>query len=291
MKPLIKFEHPVSSQEKGCGLPLTRASAFKDLLKHHYFRLLEVGASLLVFFIPFFVIFSICNLSFDALWNELEEGAISQTVFIEESLRIYLHELLGFALSFLLLSFPLSFYSRIYRSLCFYEGFFFWREGKKGFRQNFLHLFLSSLLLALFGLGSALLVLYVDFGNANPNWATSILSFLPLTILLLGLFPTFLIFFVMDSIYKTTFWKGVSASFKIYLNSFFPVLGFSLASFLPLLVFLIPNSLIVGSLLLAFILIYYPVLLLGTWLYLLSRFDLFINKENYPSLYQKGLFI
>ncbi len=291
MNPLIEFEHPVSAQ-MGCpGLPLTRRDAFKDILKHHYVTLLKLGISLLAFSLPFFVVFSICSLNYDALYAQYQAGEISQTAFLEGTLSFYLFELLGFATSLLLLSLPLSFFSRILRSICFYDGFFFWNEGKKGIKENFLHCFFGLLLLASLSLGSSLLVLFVDFGTGNANWFTSVLAFLPLVATLLLLFPTCLLFYALNSIYQASFFKGLSNAFKIYLNSFFPTLGFSLSFFLPLLVLLIPNSLVAGGVLAALIVVYYPVLLLGAWLYFLFRFDKLINEENYPSLYQRGLFI
>ncbi len=291
MKPLIKFEHPVSEQAKGCGLPLNRLSAFKDIIKHRYQLLLGMGVALLAFFIPFFITFSLCGMSYDSLCAELESGAISTSAFIEGTLGIYLYELLSLALSSLLLAFPLSFYSRILRSLCFYDSFFFWSEGSRGFKENFLGRFLALLSLSLLSLGSAVLVLYVDFGASEVNWVTSILAFLPLVAIILLLLPTCLVYLSLSSIYKTGFLQGMASSFKIYLNSFFPTLGISLAFLLPFLCLLIPNSLVAGGVLAALIVVYYPLLILGIRLYLLYRFDSLINEERYPSLFHKGLFI
>ncbi len=291
MKPLIEFEHPITEQEIARSLPLTRKAAFKDILRHHYQTFLWIGGTLLVFLVPFLANLSIANMRFDNIYTQFINEEITKVAYLESALSIYLVELLGSGASLLLLSLPLALFSKTYRSICFYDVFFPQEEIKKGFKQNFLHCFLGVLILVICALGSSILVLFVDFGGFNNNWVVSILSFLPLTVTLVFLLPTVLTFFVLTTIYNTSLGKGLVSAFKIYLNSFFPLLGLSLTTLLPLLAVFIPNSLIANIVIVISIIAYYPVIFLAIWLYLLSRFDKFINHESYPSLYQKGLFI
>ena len=129
----------------------------------------------------------------------------------------------------------------------------------------------------------------INLSNMNGNITYLILSGFLLIAFYLVIVPSFAFFFSLKQTYQITFANAVKSSIKMSIVSLLVVLLFALPLYFAQYISFIA-VLFVGILLICIMfLILGPLYLLLWKLYVAHIFDKYINFENYPDFYRKGL--
>ena len=100
--------------------------------------------------------------------------------------------------------------------------------------------------------------------------------------------PILLFMFSQDAVYKMNVWTNFKNSYQLAVRSILVMLIFSLLIFGTYFIRNIPLIYIV-LIVWGFIIIVSPIYLLSLSLFTMTKFDRYINKDNYPEIYRKGL--
>ena len=268
------------------SLPTTRKEAFKDVYRNNFRTIFSSGAMLLLFALPL-IIFSIV----------MDIGRLGMTIefYSEEELYdiLLLWDIIanvGVIILFFVFLVGFAGVFHIIRQLIWQEGISFWHDFKKGIKENYPIMALLTGITATIYLATYFVQLFF-------------LQFL------IGLTLIFIFLFVFVSIYLwTLFMSSVyQTKLSVYLkNGFFfssrtigwtflyviliaiPFLSYYLyfLSFSGMLLFVVLKY----AIFIAMLLFYYPMMLIAGSLYTNSNFDKYINQENYPEYYRKGLY-
>ena len=260
------------------GLPNTRRRQFFDCLKNRWGLFLEVGvlfafASLLVAGLIYAQDLVTHNIQADA---SLEEGARSSQL---NSMSLVFASL--FAVLILLLALPLGGFLRIYRSLIFDEGVFFFSDFRKGFKETWK---LTLVLGVLLGGG------YFACAFYKSLIPVSFLAYAPYGVLLFLVVPWAFTTLSYGSIYSSSFGVTLQNGFVLTVKTFWKALLLVLSSCLPLLFLFIPSSTFRYIALTLCFLAYYPLVLFAFYLVDIACFDEQINVNLGNGLYHKGLY-
>ena len=260
------------------GLPNTRRRQFFDCLKNRWGLFLEVGvlfafASLLAVGLIYAQDLVTHNIQADA---SLEEGARNSQL---NSMSLVFASL--FAVLILLLALPLGGFLRIYRSLIFDEGVFFFSDFRKGFKETWK---LTLVLGILLGGG------YFACAFYKSLIPVSFLAYAPYGVLLFLVVPWAFTTLSYGSIYSSSFGVTLQNGFVLTVKTFWKALLLVLASCLPLLFLFIPSSTFRYIALILCFLAYYPLVLFAFYLVDIACFDEQINVNLGNGLYHKGLY-
>lgn len=260
------------------GLPSTRRRQFFDCLKNRWGLFLEVG-----------VIFAFASLLLVGLIyaQDLVSHNIQNDASLEESTRnsqlnsasLVFASLFGVLI--FLLTLPLGGFLRIYRSLIFEEGVFFFSDFKKGFKETWK---LTLLLGVLLGGG------YFACAFYKSLISVSFLAYAPYGILLFLVLPWAFTTLSYGSIYSSSFGVTLQNGFVLTVKTFWKALLIVLASCLPLLFLFIPSSTFRYIALILCFLAFYPLVLFAFYLMDIACFDEQINANLFNGLYHKGLY-
>ncbi len=260
------------------GLPNSRRRQFFDCLKNRWGLFLEVGvvfafASLLLVGLIYAQDLVSHNIAHDA---SLDEASRSSQL---SSMSLVFASLFGLLIFFFTL--PLGGFLRVYRSLIFGEGVFFFSDFKKGFKGTWKLTLALGLLL---GGG------YFACAFYKSLISLSFLSYLPYGLLLFLVIPWAFTTLSYGSIYDSSFSIVLQNGFVLTAKSFFKALFFVLSSALPFLFLFLPSSLFRYLALILCFLAYYPLDLFAFYLMDIALFDELINEKVANGLYHKGLF-
>ena len=271
------------------SLPNTRKDAFKDVYKHNFLTILKCGVALLVSTIPV-LLFSIF----------MDVGRLGMTTayYTEDDLAGVLliwniSRAIGISLLLILVLFVLSGAIRVLKLVIYQEGVSFSCDLKVGIKENFVPMLVFfSIYIIVFNITNSLRLLFLP-------------QYIGLGILLIFLIlftPMLLWAFLTISVYQTKIWEYVKNSFFFFIRT----LGFTLLFVLALLWPFIISSLVADNLLsipvspiyiaakttifIVMAIFYYPCFIVITLLFASSQFDKYINKDNYPEIYRKGLY-
>ncbi len=260
------------------GLPNTRRRQFFDCLKNRWGLFLEVGvifafASLLVVGLIYAQDLVTHNIQAD---TSLEEVVRNSQL---NSMSLVFASLFGVLI--LLLTLPLGGFLRIYRSLIYDEGVFFFSDFRKGFKETWR---LTLVLGILLGGG------YFACAFYKSLISVSFLAYAPYGVLLFLVVPWAFTTLSYGSIYSSSFGVILQNGFVLTVKTFWKALLLVLASCLPLLFLFIPSSTFRYIALILCFLAYYPLVLFAFYLVDISCFDEQINVNLSNGLYHKGLY-
>lgn len=264
------------------SLPHTRKDLFFDTLKIRFKLIFALGVFLALSTLPMLVVFFLKDLSLQNLFKSFESAAITE----EEYNLIYMQQNNFWNLlelpCFVILGVFLAGCMRVIRQLNYSVGIHLKDDFRIGIKQNsFQYIFMSVFAFIIFYLTS-----FVSNLDINNEFAL----YFPIGLSLIIFVP---LFFVMACLIVTYSLKikdllkiGIALSIKnILWNAVFVV-----AFFAPILLFIIPYYFIIYSVFILFLIFYYPILLMALYFFNYSSFDEFINKEQYPDYYHKGLY-
>lgn len=260
------------------GLPDTRRKQFFDCLRNRWGLFLKVGVifaflSLLIVALIYARDLVMHNVSNNESLDEVAKKSQLATMSTTFASLI--------AVSIAIFCLPLGGILRIYRSLIYDEGVFFFSDFKKGFKETWKVSLVIGILLGGGYFASAFYKEIIDI---------SYLSYAPYGILIFLVFPWAFTTLSYASIYSSSFKVIIQNGFVLTVKSFLKALLFVLLSVLPLLFLFIPSSVYRYVALVLCFLLYYPLVLFAFYLMDIALFDMEINSKMDNGLYHKGLY-
>ena len=263
------------------SLPATRKEAFKDVYRHNFKTILSSGLTLLVFSIPLLIFLFVMDL-----------GKIGMTPekYGEEELKsvLLVWDLIvngGAVLLLYVVLIGLMGIMRVLKLLVWQEGIDFFHDFKVGIKENFKHFSLLYLVFAIFYLLSYSVYIFV------LNFFVGIWLMILYVIIFvsIGIWALFVV-----NVYQCNLWNYLKNAVFFYSKSLLLSIPFVILLVFPFFLVFVPLSIfsftIKYPIILAMLILYYPCLIIIGYLYSLSKFDEFINRENYPEIYRKGLY-
>ena len=262
-------------------LPKNRREVFWDSLKERFLLFLSMGAALLVFALPLIVVSLLNDNTLSGLYLAFTTGECSQEEYVELIRSAGSLYSLLYIPCYVILSIGVAGVMLIIRQLVWGEGVFFFEDMLEGIKSNGKNYVIIAFIL---GLLSFLLNTFLPLGT-NPLYIVVNVLFALLT------FPPTGFMVSQIVIYKNTFFKYLHDGVFLAVRNVPMTLLF-------LLLFLLPGALGMNFLpfaakyiiLVIFFLLPAPMLLTGWFLYSCSVFDKYINIEQYPEIYDKGVY-
>ena len=279
----MKKKKPLFSNDdyQYSSLPTTRKEAFKDVYRHNFKTITLSGLFLLLFSLPL-VIFLVV----------MDFGKLGMTPesFGEEELKavLFLWDIIinaGAVVLLYVVLIGLMGATRVLKLLVWQEGIDFSYDFKQGIKENFKHFSLLYLFGAIIYLGTyAVYIFLLNFLIGIWLMILFIIIFVSI-----GVWNIFVI-----NVYQTTLWNYIKNAVFFFSKCIPLTLLYVVMIVFPFFAVFIPVSgltiVIKYPVILAMIILYYPFLIVIGYLYSLAKFDLFINKDNYPEIYRKGLY-
>lgn len=265
-------------------LPNTRREQFFDIFKNEWKTLLLIGLLLLLFSLPFLTLeFFHWFIKMNLPIQLNNQGVDEQTIYNALRLSEILYESI-LVLTNLILAVPLAGAARIMKRLIHGEGVLFKDDFVTGIKQNIWHFLLFMLIYSILRFSAQFTYIYIE----NIPIFSSLVRGVTTGILYVFFLPILLFMFCEDALYKMNVWTNFKNSYQLAVRAIFYMLIFSFIIFS--LSFIKYISLIYMQLLLwGIIIILSPLYLLSLSLLTISKFDTYINKDNYPEVYRKGL--
>jgi len=269
------------------SLPLTRRKQFFDILKNEWRTLLLLSLIALVFAIPYITcVFLEMSLSDGTSYAMSQQGKTAEEIALQLA---YIHRIFSGinVISFCIFSVFIAGATRIIKKLCLGDVIM----GKRDFFEG-IKLYWKRFLLAFLVNGFILFVIeYIS--SVLLNSSSSILSNgvrgVTLGIYFAIILPISLFNLTQYTFYDLPFIKRSINSFRFVIVKYYFVIIFSLVLLGFYFITLIPSFLISIIISILFIIIIPVIFSTCFYLYSLSFFDKYINKNAYPEIYRKGL--
>ena len=269
------------------NLPNNRARQFFTILRIEWKTLALLNLIILLFFIPYFVLdvvrWSVC----DSFWNSIvtsssdpeRDYAIAKFYIDMAYAGIML-------LIYPIISIGVSGAIKVLQRCVFIEGVLFKDDFFLGIKNNWRQFLILSII---YGAFKALLQFNISFCNLNPGLFSSIFQGVSIAIFYGVVAP--IIFFTASNVatYKMSIFVGVSNSFKMFIKKLHFCLIFALVLYGLTYLDLIPNVIIRILVTAGVVVLISSLFILAWYLFSVSIFDEYINKDNYPEIYRKGL--
>ena len=265
-------------------LPLNRGRQFFDILKNDWKLILGLGFIFLLFSIPYLTVgvlhwFIRANLPAQLY----ADGGTDETVYQALQMTEILYEVALVPCS-LLLCIPLAGSARIFKRLAHAEGVLFKDDFFMGLKMNIGHFILYMFFYCFLRFFAQFTYIYVE----NIPIVAPIVQGVSMGILYLFFVPILLVMFTQDSLYKINVWMNFKNSYQIAVREILKLIIFSIIIFGVYFFRLFEHPIIETAIDIVLILLS-PFFLLALFLFMLSRFDKYINLDYYPDIYRKGL--
>jgi len=256
-------------------LPANRKEQFIDFLKTRFGLFLSFGGLFLLFGLPLlaaflFKYYAILLPASKTLTETEYPSFYKSTCLLFDAIYCF---------CFLFLFLALSGLGRIFRQWAWGKGVFFFHDFLTGLKRNFpTYLFLWFLFSIFFLLSEAVSL------TVAQTWISYLVS--GFAILLL---PILFMAMSQTIFYSNNLGKLLSNSFSYCFKKPLSTIAFMLFPYAALCLNLIDQVMIMALVMALSLLLISPFYFVGWNLFSLSLFDEFTNRENYPSVYQKGL--
>lgn len=271
----MKFKASSSNYSKAM-LPRTRKAQFLDCFKMNYIVLLKCGLMLILFFSPMVLFSLFMDFYYMSLINVSKEE-VEQTILVFN----YIYNLGIVLLSFVGLI-GVTGVIRVLRNLIWGEGIYFLDDFNKGVKQNYGKNAIFNLIFsAFYALSYFIYSLFSD----------SIIAYFSILMFVLIFLPIYFWILLLNNVYESKIGKLLKFGLFFFVKTIGWSMLFAVITVLPVLFILIPFEFIWIKflVLIPFIIFVYPILYLTAILYSTAKFDIFINQDNYPDYYRKGL--
>lgn len=265
-------------------LPDNRGKQFFDIFKNDWKTLLLSGLILLIFSLPFLTLeffhwFIVINLPIQLQSQGIDETTIYSSLQLTE----VIYEL-GLILCNLIFAVSLAGLARVLKRLVHGEGVLFRDDFFTGIKQNVGHFLLLMFIYSFLRFATQFTYIYIK----DIPIVSEIVIGISTGILFILFVPIILFMFAQDAIYKMNIWTNFKNSYQLAIRSILVMLIFSLLIFGTYFIRYIP-LIYVELIVWGFIIIISPLYFLSLSLFTMSKFDRYINKDNYPEVYRKGL--
>lgn len=269
------------------NLPNNRARQFFTIFRIEWKALLFLSFIILLFFIPYFVVdilrWSVC----DSFWNSIVNSSANPDKDYAIA-KFYVDMIYAgvMLLIYPIISIAISGTIKILQRCVYTEGVLFKDDFFLGVKNNWKQFLILSII---YGVFKALLQFNISFCNLNPGLFSSVFQGISIAIFYGVVAP--IIFFAASNVatYKMSLFVGFSNSLKMFIKKLHFCLIFSLILYGLTYIDLIPNVIIRIFVTAGVILLFSSLLILSWYLFSVSIFDEYINKDNYPEIYRKGL--
>ena len=263
-------------------LPQNRKEVFFDCLKMRYGIIVSLGLMCVLFALPFVICLLFRDISLSSLLADIanQEYEKEQGYQLFYSLKITYSVVIVPCL--VILGIGLSGVMYIIRQLVWYEGLFFFSDFFEGIKKNW-----KAYTASFFTLG----VYYVELTMLSYQQVSELWYGIYLGAGFLLLFPIALFILLMSLIYKFSFRGSVRNAFLLYMRSVPKTLLAELSIVLTFTALGITHVLFKYVALLVMMFFLLPPILMGVSLYGFSLFDEHINKEQYPELVNRGIYV
>jgi len=269
------------------NLPLNRRKQFFDILKNEWRTILILALIGLAFALPYITCLVLeMSLSDGTSYSMSQQGKTAEEI---NAQLTAIHRLFAGIniISFSIFSIFLAGCSRVIKELCLGEVIMLRHDFRKG-----INLYWKSFLLT-FLINGCILFMIDYISSTLLNTSSSALSNgvrgLTLGIYFAVILPVSLFNLVQFTFYDIPWIHRVKNSFRFTMVKYYFVIIFLAILLGFYFVTLIPNFLI-SIIITILCIILIPVLFsISFYLYSISLFDKYINKEHYPEIYRKGL--
>ncbi len=265
-------------------LPSNRGKQFFDIFKNDWKTLLFLGVILFLFSLPFLTITFFHWFISGNLPTQLQsQGIDDATIYSSLQLTEVFYEV-AIVLTNLIIAIPLAGTANVLKRLVHGEGVLFKDDFFLGIKQNVGHFILFMFIYSLLRFTAQFTYIYIK----NIPIVSDIVRGVTIGIIFVFFVPILLFMFAQDAIYKMNVWTNFKNSYQLAVRSILVMLIFSL---LILGTYFIRNIrlIYVELIVWGFIILVSPIYLLSLSLFTMTKFDRYINKDNYPEIYRKGL--
>ena len=263
------------------SLPTTRKESFKDVYRHNFKTIFSCGVMLLLFAIPLIAFLIIMNFGRLGMNTDTYSEEVLPSVLLVWDL------ILNAGIIVLLYVFLIGLMGimRVLKLLVWQEGINFGHDFKVGIKENFKQMTIFYWIGALIYAGTYCVYIFL---------LTFVIGLSLILLFTIIFVPIIFWCFYTINVYQTTFINYLKNGIFFYSRSIGWTLLFVVMAIWPFFMIFIPMDgyffLIKYPVLILLILFYYPFLLIIGYLYSLDKFDQYINKENYPEIYRRGLY-
>ncbi len=263
-------------------LPHNRTEVFVDCYKMRFGTLLCIGLIILAFSLPLLGAEIFTDIVGTSLYTRMLEGELTKDEFLSamSSLRVFV-ALLDIP-CWVVFSVGLSGITRIVRQLAWGEPVFFFNDFAQGVKES------VGRFIAVFAICSVLNFVSVFF----TNWLSelSIIAYAPMVLLIFVVLPVGLWMLAQSTVYNVGFKKAFSNGIAFYGKNILQTLGFIAVACLVSVLKLIAALIVKYVTFLVVIVVFTPAYALFLFLFCSSVFDRYINRENFPDYYDKGVY-
>lgn len=259
-----------SNRQPNGVLPNNRKQFFWYIIRWRFTRLLSMGLLLLLFVLPMLVLLARYDIVAATIDSENASNKLITLQLQTSLLQIFTYVFLFCGLAGILY---------LFRQLCWDEYASFWDGWWKGVKNGWKHFVAIGLI--------------VGVSNAINTFAQVLfhgfVRFVPQALFVCIVLPVVLHMFTADTVYNKKFGNLLSCAAVMYFKTMPVTLLFSAGIAAVSLLLFVPNFTVRYAIFLILTVIVAPIVLLGWMLYSLDKFDVYINKDNYPDVYRKGL--
>lgn len=262
-------------------LPHNRKEVFFDCLKLRWSTILRCGLLSFLFAIPYFIVLFSEDFELSRLYLKFINEEITEQVFMNSRLAFLITTNILKIVTSLILALGLAGLTRVIRQLVWQEPIFFHKDFFEGVKMNWLPFALTILFMQLSFSISSITIVFI------PNY--KLISSIPFAISLIVVLPVGLYNMSSINVYNNKFFTYIKNSNILLLKSFHIAIVFTLVFAIVYLTNLIPYLIVKWLILIIIFVLLMPYYYLSWFLYSSYVFDKFINKEQYPEIYDKGI--
>ena len=265
-------------------LPNSRGKQFFDIFKNDWKTLLFLGLILFLFSLPFLTLeFFRWFIEFNLPAQLESQGIDDATIYSSLQLTEVFYELLIIVTN-MIIAIPLAGSARVLKRLVHGEGVLFKDDFLTGIKQNVGHFLLFMFIYSILRFSMQFTYIYIK----NIPIVAEIVRGVTMGAFFVLFVPILLFMFCQDAIYKMSVWINFKNSYQLTIRSILAMLIFSFLIFGTYFIRYIPLIYVV-LIVWGFLILISPIYLLSLSLFSMSKFDRYINKDNYPEVYRKGL--
>lgn len=267
-------------------LPSNRFKQFFDIFKIEWSSLLRIGFIFLLFLIPLVAVTLIKGIVTPNILNAVKSngGGQDEINYVSSIINVVYYGVCS--ICFLIFSLALAGVSKIVQNICYGEGVLFRNDFLVSLKENWKRFMLFALIgsfcFFLIKFNESFFASYSGFGFKMIIYLTSFIFYI---------FVLPIVFFSMSNqvSYKMKISECLSNGYKFTSVKILFSLIFSLVIYAFTFITKINHPVILTAVLIFAIIVIFPLYFLAHRLFALYINDEYINKENYPEIYRKGL--
>lgn len=262
-------------------LPHNRKEVFFDCIKLRFGTIACCGLLLLLFALPLIaaeIVYDVVQLN---IYNGFVDGTFSEAQASMYSAELQIYVSLAQIVGWSIFAVGLSGTVRVARQLIWGEPIFFGVDFKRGIKQNALRF--AGVFMAASVVNAACVACAAFLGG-------SFVGYVPYGILIFFVIPLALFVLSQFAVYDVGFGKATTNALAFYGKRLWQTLLFTAIVLLFALIHLMPIS-AVKYLLVSLCTVFLLPLYIMAWLLVsCNAFDEILNKENFPELYDRGVY-